>query len=91
MAILRLVRRPVSRDTYERIVEAMNLHTEHPLGLILHGANLVDGELHVTQVWDSAEYAQRFEEEILAPALEEHGVTGAAEVRMIELCDLVTP
>jgi hypothetical protein len=91
VAVLRLATRPVTRDTYERVVAEMKLHTDHPVGLILHGANLVDGEIHVTQIWDSAEYALRFEEDILAPALEASGVTAAGEVTMIELCDLVTP
>ncbi len=91
MAVLRLATSPASRDTYDRVVAAMKLHTEHPLGLILHSANLVDGEIQVTQVWDSAEYAVRFEEEVLAPVLEAHGVTAGREVKMVELCDLVTP
>ncbi|HXB17110.1 MAG TPA: hypothetical protein VNV44_15355 [Solirubrobacteraceae bacterium] len=91
MAVLRLVSGPASRNTYDRVVAAMKLHTEHPLGLILHGANLVDGEIQVTQVWDSAEYALRFEEEILGPVLAAHGVSAAREVKVVELCDLVTP
>jgi len=90
MAVLRSVRTSASQETYDRVVGSMKLHSEHPLGLILHGATLVDGEIQVTQVWDSAEYAVRYEDEVLAPALAAHGVT-VREVRLIELSDLVTP
>lgn len=91
MAVLRLARWPVGQDVYDTVIERMRLHTEHPLGLILHSASEVDGELQVTQVWDSLEYALRFEEEILAPALVASGVTRPSQVRLVELHDLVTP
>lgn len=91
MAVLRLARYHVSRETYEAVARAMRLRTDHPLGLIMHGASEIDGELQVAQVWDSAEYARRYEEEILAPALRENGVAEAEQVTTIELHDLVTP
>jgi hypothetical protein len=91
VAVLRLARYRVTREVYHAVAASMRLHTEHPLGLIMHGASEVDGELQVAQVWDGAYYAQRYEQEILAPALEAHGVSGALRVTMIELHDLVTP
>jgi hypothetical protein len=91
MAVLRFARYPVSREQYEAVVAATKLHTEHPLGLIMHGASEVDGELQVAQVWDSAEYAERFVAEILEPALEANGIPDQGESTIIELHDLVTP
>jgi hypothetical protein len=91
MAVLRLARYPVSREVYDAVAAAMHLHTQHPLGLIMHGASEVDGQLQVAQVWDSPEYSRRFEEEILRPALNANGVTAHGEIEMIELHDLVTP
>jgi hypothetical protein len=81
----------VTRDEYDAVIASMRLRTEHPLGLIMHGVSEVDGELQVAQVWDGPEYAQRYEQEILAPALQSNGVSTAEQVATIELHDLVTP
>jgi hypothetical protein len=91
MAVLRLARYQLSRDVYDAVAAVMQLHTVHPLGLIMHGASEVEGEVQVAQVWDGREYAERYEEEVLAPALRAKGVEAAAEVTIIELHDLVTP
>jgi hypothetical protein len=92
MPILRLVRRPDGHDVYRAVVEEMKLHSRHPLGLIMHGASEVDGRTQIAQVWESIEYAERFEEEILAPALRAAGADlEDVEVTVLELHDLVTP
>lgn len=91
MAVLRLAKYRVSREVYDAVAAAMRLHTKHPLGLIMHGASEVDGEVQVAQVWEGADYAHSYERDILAPALEANGVSGAEQVTMIELHDLVTP
>lgn len=91
MTVLRLARYRVTREAYDAVAASMRLHTEHPLGLIMHGVGEVDGELQIAQVWAEPDYAQRYEQEILGPALEANGVSGAEQVTMIELEDLVTP
>lgn len=91
MPILRLVRRPDGLDVYRAVVEELQLHSQHPLGLIMHGASEVDGKTQIAQVWESIEYAERFEEEVLAPALRAAGASLDAEVTVLELHDLVTP
>lgn len=91
MAVLRLARYRVSREVYDAVAASMRLHTEHPLGLIMHGASEVDGQVQVAQVWDGREYAARYEKEVLEPALQANGVTEPGEVELIELHDLVTP
>jgi hypothetical protein len=91
MPILRLVRRPDGLDVYRAVVEELQLHSQHPLGLIMHGASEVDGKTQIAQVWESIEYAERFEEEVLAPALRSAGASLDAEVTVLELHDLVTP
>ena len=58
MAVLRLARYRITRDVYDEVAVSMRLHTEHPLGLIMHGVSEVDGELQVAQVWDRADYAR---------------------------------
>jgi hypothetical protein len=91
MPILRLVRRPDGLDVYRAVVEELQLHSQHPLGLIMHGASEVDGKTQIAQVWESIEYAERFEEDVLAPALRAAGASLDAEVTVLELHDLVTP
>jgi hypothetical protein len=89
--ILRLVRTHATQEMYEAAVEAMQLHTRHPLGLIMHGATCVDGEMQIAQVWESEDYAKRFEEETLNPTLDALVPDHLNEVTIFQLHDLVTP
>jgi hypothetical protein len=65
---------------YETMRGMLDIDHKHPLGL-----------MQVAQVWDSEEYAQRFDEELLAPILRAVGAPLDAEVAIFELEDLVTP
>jgi hypothetical protein len=47
--------------------------------------------MRVAQVWESDWYAQRFDEEVLAPALEAVGAPLDADVAVYPLEHLVTP
>lgn len=89
--ILRIVNRKADRAMYDAIAAAVDIDRDHPLGLIMHGASEVDGQYQVAQVWESEEYALRFDEEVLRPALEALGAPLDAEVRVFELHHLVTP
>src|SRR5205823_14322336 len=75
MTILRIINRGVDWETYHAINAEVDIEHWHPLGLIMHGASEVGGTVQIAQVWDSEEYAERFDEETLKPALrrsEEH-------------------
>lgn len=89
--ILRIVDRGLDRETYDALRARLDIDRKHPLGLILHGATEVDGTMRVAQIWESDWYAKRFDEDILAPALEDLGVPGDAEVAVYQLEHLVTP
>jgi hypothetical protein len=89
--ILRLVRTRASQEIYEAAIAKMQLRTRHPLGLIMHGATCVEGEMQIAQVWESKVYVDRFEEEILKPTLEAIDALHRREVTIFELHDLVTP
>ena len=89
--ILRIVDRGLDRATYDVLRARLDIDRTHPLGLILHGAAEVDGTMRVAQIWESDWYARRFDEDVLAPALEEVGVAGPAEVSVFNLEHLVTP
>lgn len=89
--ILRIMNRGMNRETYEALRAELDIDREHPLGLIMHGASEEDGVIQVAQIWDSEVYARRFDEDVLIPALEAHGVQLEAETTVFELQHLVTP
>jgi hypothetical protein len=91
MTILRIINRRADRAMYDAVLAELDLDREHPLGLIMHGASEVHGTMQVAQVWDSEEYARRFDDERLRPALEAAEVPFDAEIRVFELHHLVTP
>jgi hypothetical protein len=91
MTILRISNRHLDRKTYAAIDQLLDIARHHPPGLIMHGASEVDGEVVVAQVWDSAEYADRFAQEHLHPACDTVGAPVEAEVMTFELHHLVTP
>ncbi|HMD52333.1 MAG TPA: hypothetical protein VKG62_06420 [Solirubrobacteraceae bacterium] len=69
----------------------LDIDRRHPLGLIMHGAIEEDGVMRVAQIWDSIEYAERFDESILKPVIQAVGAAPTAEILTFELEDLVTP
>jgi hypothetical protein len=91
VTILRIVDRGLDRKTYDAMRERLHLDREHPLGLIMHGVTEKNGKVQVAQIWDSPEYAQRFDEDLLAPIIQAVGAPAAAEVTVYELEDLITP
>jgi hypothetical protein len=91
IAILRVSQRPVGRDAYDAVHAALDLDPQHPPGLMMHGATEIDGEMAVAQVWESLEYANRFDVERLNPMLTALGVTLKGKLMLFELTNLVTP
>jgi len=89
--ILRIINRGLTQEQYDALRRELDIDHRHPLGLIMHGASEVDGAVQVAQVWESAEYARRFDEEVLAPAIEVVGAPREATVTVFELQHLVTP
>jgi hypothetical protein len=91
VAILRIVNRGLDRETYETMRSMLDIDRRHPLGLIMHGASEVDGTMQVAQIWDSEEYARRFDEELLQPVLQAVDAPLDADITVFELEHLVTP
>jgi hypothetical protein len=91
VAILRLIQSEQGREAYDAVAAIVDIDHKHPLGLIMHGATEVDGRMQIAEVWDSKEYARRFDEEHLWPAVEAAGVSRTATITIFELQHLVTP
>jgi hypothetical protein len=92
--IIRIVRsQTVDRQTYETVSTAIDLEHQHPLGLLMHAAGEVDGRWQIVNVWEAKEYADRFDQEVLEPAIRE--LTGedhkGREIKTYEVEHLVTP
>ena len=91
MTILRMMRRGMDRDLYYEMRAMLDIDRKHPLGLIMHGASEVDGRMEVAQVWESEEYARRFDQEVLAPIVHALDAPRDVDVTVVVLEDLVTP
>ncbi len=89
--ILRIIERGMDRGTYEKLRVRLDIDHQHPLGLIMHGMSEAGGVVRVAQIWESDWYAERFDEEILGPALADVGVQGQATITVFPLEHLVTP
>jgi 3-dehydroquinate synthetase len=89
--VLRIVSRGLSPESYQELRERLDIDRRHPLGMIMHGATVTDGIVWVAQVWESADYASRWDEEKLLPALEALGLPLESDVKVFELDHLVTP
>ena len=89
--ILRIIDRGLDRGMYDALRTELDIDHNHPIGLIVHGAAEVDGVMRVAQIWESEWYAKRFDELLLAPALEAVGAPLDADVTVYQLEHLVTP
>jgi hypothetical protein len=70
MAIIRIVRPPmVDAQTYDAVNAKLGVEQNLPEGLLMHCAGEVDGAWQIVDVWESAEHAQRFDQERLRPAI----------------------
>ena len=56
-----------------------------------HGVIEVEGEIQGAQIWDSREYAEAFDKEVMEPALKKVGLSTDANMTVFELEHLVTP
>src|SRR6266550_996593 len=61
---------PVSRDEYDRIDAEIG---DDPEGLILHTASEKNGKMRIIDVWESKDAYERFENDVLMPAMSRLG------------------
>ena len=58
---------PIGPEEYDRVDAAI---TEEPEGLILHTSSEKDGRMRIVDVWESKEAYERFERDVLMPAVQ---------------------
>ncbi len=63
----------VTREMYDAVSEKLDVENDPPDGMILHTASEVDGHMHIIDVWESEEAAERFGNERLGPTIAEVG------------------
>jgi hypothetical protein len=91
---LRIVQPQISAELYHAITTDIEVTKNHPLGLIMHAAGEADGVWRIVEVWDSEEYAEAFDRDVLVPAIEAatgRPPPGDAPVVAFDLHQLVTP
>ena len=59
----------VGTEGYDAVSAEMNLADSPPDGLLFHWAGEIDGEWTITGVWESREAYDRFERDLLVPAI----------------------
>jgi len=75
----------VTDDQYEQARERVGWDRDVPDGAKLHLAGFSDGGLNVTDVWESAEAFGAFNDQRLAPAVQEIGIEGEPDVRFFPM------
>lgn len=71
MAILAIFVGDFNKSQYESLRKEVNWEKQHPHGGIFHAAGFDEfGDIHVADVWESAEAMNTFVERRLGPALQ---------------------
>ena len=78
----------MTKETYDRADQLVRERTEWPPeGLRAHVCFGEDGDLRVSEIWDSTEQLQAFGEKLM-PVLEEAGIDASAEPEIVEIHNL---
>ena len=80
----------LTAETYDRVSSKVQEGNWPPEGLVLHVCFGSDGDLRVSEVWDSKEQWQAHTEELM-PILQEGGVEFAGEPEVFEAHNIETP
>ena len=65
----------ITRQMYDSVRKEIRWESQHPAGAILHVASFDEsGNLHVADVWESAELMDAFVKSRLVPAMQKLGV-----------------
>jgi hypothetical protein len=79
------------RPMYEAVTALLDLDADPPHGLIVHTASEVDGQVHVTDVWESQDDIDSFFQQRLGKAFAEAGLQPVGEPVMRETFNTFRP
>jgi len=83
--VIRFKPQGLTKETYDRVSEKIEQTTDWmPDGLDYHVCFGDDGDLKVSEIWDSREQCEAFQEKLL-PILEEEGVQIGGEPEVYEI------
>lgn len=79
-------------DQYDQVIERMGLKPggRGPSGVLFHWSAKTPDGLHVTDVWESREAFDRFNEEQIIPSAKEAGVEAPPQVRFYDVHSYMT-
>lgn len=76
MAVLALFTGKLTKAQYDVLRKEVDWENTHPAGAIFHAASFDDaGNVHVADVWESAEAMNAFAQGSLMPAFAKHKIT----------------
>jgi hypothetical protein len=70
----------VTAEQYDRVRDIVGWEADNPPGGLFHVASFADGQLRVTDVWDSADAFNTFVDTRLMPGVQQVGITGQPKV-----------
>ena len=75
----------------EAVARLVNAQAKTAPGFIAHASGPIPGGYYVTEFWESREAFERFSDAVIAPLLQQLGVTGPfAPPRYLPITNLVT-
>ena len=75
MAVLALFTGKLTKAEYDTLRKEVDWENRHPAGGIFHAASFDDqGQIHVADVWASAEDLNAFAQNLLMPAFAKHNI-----------------
>jgi hypothetical protein len=81
----------VTEEQYDAVMDKLGLDDNPPDGALFHIAGPMDGGWRVLDVWDSEEQFGRFQQERLAPVVQEVGLPGEPNVQFYPVHNVFAP
>jgi ABC-type uncharacterized transport system YnjBCD substrate-binding protein len=81
----------VTKEQYDVARKTVNWETDAPKGAIFHVAAFKDGDLYVTDIWESAEDFAHFQENRLAAGVQKASIQGQPRVVIADVHAIFSP
>jgi hypothetical protein len=81
----------VSSEDYDALRKRVNWEGDPPIGGIFHVAAFHEGDLRITDVWNSAEEFDAFVKDRLMPGVTELGIAGEPKIEILPAHAVFSP